>query len=259
MDKKGTVEIRIEGRKGGLGLAPESYDITEIRSVLDSAERMLFPGDRRNRPLISYEIREGSVRHLFKTSLQAVIGFNAVLGGIETAASIDFLEHPTARALSQLQNAARRYDYRFDISTSVEPTNHLVIDSSTRFDLPEGEWIDAEFYFYGEITDMGGKGQPNVHVSMPGVGTFTIDTPREVLASYEKNPLYKPMGVRATGRQRLLTGEIDRSSLKFKEFVDYQRDYDEEYLNELIDRARDTWNDVDDPDSWIRELRGADY
>jgi len=259
MDKKGIVEIRINGKKGELPLTPENYDISEIRVILENAENLLFPNDHKGRPVISYEIREGSVRHILKTSIQAIIGFNALLAQIQSEKNIDFLEYPTAKAISYLQDISRKYQYTFEISTSMEQSSRLTIDPFTHYELPENEWVDAEFYFYGEVTDMGGKGQPNIHVAMPGVGNFTIDTPREVLASYEKNPLYKPLGVRATGRQNLHSGEIDKSSLRFKEFIDYQLTYDEGYLKKLIDKASNTWRDIADPDEWVRELRGAPY
>lgn len=173
--------------------------------------------------------------------------------------SIDFLDLPTAKAFSSFQETAVRYNYKFDLSTSIDESNHLFVDSSTRYYIPQNDWIDAEFYFYGEVTDMGGKGNPNIHVTMPGVGSFAIDTPRNVLASYEKNPLYKPLGIRASGKQNLITGEIDKSSLKFIEFVEHAPDYDESYLNSLIEKSRETWRDIENPEEWIRELRGAIY
>jgi hypothetical protein len=37
------------------------------------------------------------------------------------------------------------------------------------------------------------------------------------------------------------TGEIDTSTLKFIELVDYQPKYDEDYLNSLIEKAAKSW------------------
>ncbi|MEK0337216.1 MAG: hypothetical protein QQN41_07270, partial [Nitrosopumilus sp.] len=76
MDKLGYIEIKIVGSRGKLDLTPDNYDIKEIIALLENVEDMLFPGENRERPTISYRIEEGSVRHLIKTSLQAVIGFN---------------------------------------------------------------------------------------------------------------------------------------------------------------------------------------
>jgi hypothetical protein len=256
MENKGYIEIHISGKKGQLELTPETYDISEVRGLLDRAEQLLFPAiERKNRPIVSYEIKDGSVRHIFKTSLQVIIGFNAILGQVQAKKAIDFLEYPTAKAFYALQESARKQNYSFEISTSVPDTTRLVIDPSTDYSLPENEWVVGEFYFYGDITNMGGKTNPNVHVSVPGLASFIIKTPKDVLAEYDHNPLYKPLGVRAAGRQNLSTGEID--SLKFVEFIEYSPDYDESYLNSLISKAKSSWADVSDADEWLRELRGG--
>ncbi len=257
MENKGYIEIRVMGKKGELPVSPKTYDISEIRTTLDQAEKLLFPHDRKSRPSINYEISEGSVRHRFWTTLQVIIGFNAVLGQIKEKGTLEFLEYPTAQAISALQDSARNQNYSFDIATSIDRTNHVVIDPTTDYAMPQEQWVEAEFYFYGDVTNMGGKQQPNIHVSAPGLGVHIIRTPKEVLVAYENNPLYKPLGVRATGRQNLATGELDSHSLKFKEFVEYSPDYDEKYLNSLIEKAGETWADVKDPDEWIRELRGG--
>jgi hypothetical protein len=66
MDALGEIEIRIEGMVGAQKLTPALVDIEEIREVLSQVSGLLFPTEKRSqRPLISYEIEEGSVRHKF--------------------------------------------------------------------------------------------------------------------------------------------------------------------------------------------------
>jgi hypothetical protein len=43
----------------------------------------------------------------------------------------------------------------------------------------------------------------------------------------------------------------------FIEFITYAPDYDETYLNELINKASGSWADVADADEWLHELRGG--
>jgi len=260
MENKGFIEIRVSGKVGQLPLTPDTYDISELRVILDQAEQLLFPSvERKSRPLVSYEIKEGSVRHVFKTSLQVIIGFNAVLGQIAEKRSIEFLEFPSAKAFYSLQQTALKGNYSFEITTSLPGSSKLSIDPSTHYTLPADDWVTSEFYFYGDVMNMGGKSNPNVHVNVAGIGLVRIQTPREVLAEYDHNPLYKPLGVRAHGRQNLVTGEIDTGSLKFVEFIDYAPEYNESYLNNLILKASESWSDVNDVDEWLRELRGAAY
>lgn len=237
-------------------LSPDNYDIREIISMLESAENLLYPGDKRDRPTISYKIEEGSVKHIFKTSIQYIIGFNAVVGQINQSQNVDFLDLGTAKAFENIQDMAMRKGYVFTLKTSLENTHEIRIDPSTRFIRTEAIWADAEFYFYGKLTNAGGKDKANIHLHSEEHGSIRIQTPISFLEEYKENPLYKTFGVRATGKQHSETGEIDTSSLKFIELLNYQPKYDEQYLNELINKATGNWSAIKDKDAWLREIRG---
>ncbi|MDD8018259.1 MAG: hypothetical protein PHP42_07785 [Bacteroidota bacterium] len=256
MDKIGYIEIRINGSTGNIPLTPDSYDIREIISMLGSAENLLFPNDKRDRPIVSYKIEEGSVKNIFKTSLQYIIGFNAVLGLISQNQNIDFLDAPTAKAFEEFQYTAQKKNYSFTIRTSIENSSQLTIDRTTNFLRNEAIWADAEFYFYGKVTNAGGKDKANIHIVTEELGTVRIETPISFLEQREENLLYKPFGIRATGKQHSETGEIDIYSLKFKELIDYNPKYDEKYLRSLRERAKKTWQGID-TDAWLRNLRGG--
>lgn len=47
MDKLGYIEIKISGSKGNLELSPDNYDIREIISILENAENLLYPNDKK--------------------------------------------------------------------------------------------------------------------------------------------------------------------------------------------------------------------
>jgi hypothetical protein len=255
----GHIEIRIMGHKGNIEVSPETFDIKEIMLVLEQAESLLFPNNKINRPTISYTIEKGSVKHIFKTSVQAVIAFNAIIGQVKANENIDFLDLPTARAIESFQESAKKKDYSISISTSLENTYELKIDKSTYYFRNAAIWADAEFYFYGKITNAGGKDKANIHLTTDDLGTIRIETPIEFLESQEENILYKTFGVRAKGKQHSETGEIDKSSLVFIEIVDYHTNFDEVYLNNLIGKASKKWKQIPDPDKWLRELRGGIY
>jgi hypothetical protein len=82
---------------------------------LENAENLLYSGDRKDRPTISYKIEEGSVKHLIKTSLQFIIGFNAIIGQVQQTQNIDFLELSTAKAFENIQEIAAKKNYTFTI------------------------------------------------------------------------------------------------------------------------------------------------
>jgi hypothetical protein len=255
METIGNIEIRIVGSRGNLELKPETYDIKEIAVILEQVEQLLFPDEKKSRPLISYNIQEGSVRHIFRTGLQVIIGFNAIIGQINTTNNIDFLELNTQKAIEKIQEIAVHKDYAFEISTSLEQSNRLKIDSSTKFEKTEYLWAVAEFYFYGKISNAGGKNKANIHLSTEEFGSVIIATPIDFLADAEENILYKTFGIRAKGRQNIKTGEIDRSGLVFVELVEYNKKYDEDYLQSLRSKAKNWLSDIS-PDDWLHEIRG---
>lgn len=257
VDNTGFIEIRVAGSKGNLELSPDNYDIREIISILENAEDLLYPVDKKDRPVISYNIEQGSVRHIFKTSLQYIIGFNAIIGQVSQAKSIDFLDLPTAKAFENIQRIAKSKDYLFSIETSVNHSNKVEITRNTSYYRKESLWVDAEFYFYGRINNAGGKDKANIHINTNEYGNLLIQTSVAFLAAREENILYKTLGIRAIGKQHTETGEIDTASLKFIEFVDYQPAYDEDYLNQLIEKASSSWSKIENKESWLKEIRGS--
>lgn len=255
MEKTGYIEINISGSKGNLELSPENYDIREIISVLENAENLLFPQEKTDRPMISYRLENGSVKHIFKTSMQYIIGFNAVIGQISQTQNIDFLDLATAKAFENFQETASKCNYIFRIKTSIDNSNAVKIDKATNFRRTEAIWADAEFYFYGKITNAGGKDKANIHIFTDELKTIRIQTPISFLEKYENNILYKTLGIRAIGKQHSETGEIDTSTLQFIELVDYTPKYDESYLKGLREKAKKSWLGID-PDKWLNEIRG---
>lgn len=257
MEKTGYIEIKIKGSKGNLELAPDNYDIREIIAILENAENLLFPNEKRERPTISYKLEQGSVRHIFKTSIQYIIGFNAVIGQVSQTKNIDFLDLPTAKAIENIQEIATKKDYSFTISTSVDNSNKIEIDRSTNFHRSESLWVDAELYIYGKLTNAGGKERANIHIYTEELGTVRVETPISFLEEYEANLLYKVFGIRAVGKQHSETGEIDKSTLKFLELVEYEQSYDEKYLKSLREMAKKSWLGKIDSGKWLREIRGS--
>jgi hypothetical protein len=131
------------------------------------------------------------------------------------------------------------------------------VNKATHYYRAEAIWADAEFYFYGKLTNAGGKDKANIHIFTEEIGTVRIQTPISFLEHYDENLLYKTFGIRASGKQHSETGEIDTSTLKFIELVDYHPEYDEQYLKGLRDRAKKSWLGSINPDNWLKEIRGG--
>jgi len=256
VDKIGDIEIRVTGKSGNQELNPDNYDIKQIAAILKNVEDLLSPTNKKDRPLVSYNIEEGSVRHIFKTSVQTIIGFSALLSQVQSNNSIDFLDLKTARALENIQHLSREKDYEFQIKTSLKADYELTINPNTHFERVENIWVEAELYFCGTIKDAGGKSKANIHVDTSDYGYVTIETGESFLKEQEENLLYKKYGVRAKGMQNIETGEVDTKSLKLIELIDYSPEFDSSYLNSLIKKAKKNWKNIN-PDDWLMNLRGG--
>ena len=257
MEKTGFIEIRVTGAKGNLDLTPDTYDVREGIAVLEQVEGLLFPADKKDRPTVSYQIQGGSVQHIFKTAVQYIIEFNALIDQISYRQDIDFLESATAKAFEEFQEMAVQQNYTFTIRTSEPNTNELRSGRTTRFYRTEAVWAEAEFYLYGRVTNAGGKDRANIHIQTDNYGLVIIKTPISVLEQIEENILYRTFGIRVLGKQHTETGELDGSDLRLVKLIDYHPNYDEDYLQSLRFKAKKNWLGSIKPDAWLRELRGS--
>ena len=255
MDALGNIEIKLEGFVGARKVSPAVVDIDEIKEVLSQASALLFPECKRaQRPLISYELVDDSVIHRFRTVMQSVIGFGAVLSQINAQGQIDFLHERSAIAIEKLQQLALEKDYQITISAH---ESQLRIDRTTHFQRNAKLWVDAEFYLYGELTNAGGKSNPNIHLDTEEYGSLRIATNKDYLKGEDKNLLYRKFGVRVLGKQNIETFEMDRTSLSFIDLFDYDTEYSESYLDGLMKKSASAWRDVTNADDWLDEIRGG--
>ncbi len=256
MEKKGKIEVKVKGKTGGLPISPETFDIKEIIELMENVEDLLYPEKPKSRPIISYNIEEGSVKHIFITSPEPVIAVSAILSQVKSENSIDFLGLRRARAIENIQkfSVKRNYEFQFQTSRTMHP--ELLITPESNFYRSENLWVDAEFYFYGTLKDAGGKNKANIHLDTESHGYLTIETGQDFLKKQEENLLYKEYGVRVSGKQNIETGEIDSHSLRLIEIIDYRPAYDKDYIDRLIRKASKSWEGID-IDNWLASLRGG--
>ena len=126
------------------------------------------------------------------------------------------------------------------------------------FKQSENVWVNTELYLYGEITDAGGKNEPNIHLQRKNhEQILKIACDKKLLSSQTTNLLYKTSGIRVSAKQNLLTGELDLKSLKAIEIIKYDPTYNKNYLSSLVEEASPSWKGID-VDKWLQEQRGYD-
>lgn len=251
----GLVEIRVSGNIGNHPLSPENFDIREIEILFHVIQDLLYPNKKERRAPITFSYEKGSVKNIFKTSLQSVAVFSAILGLVNENGNLDGLELPVARALDLVQKSAIRNNFTYEFGIPNQAPK-LIISHSTTYQFNDDLWADAEFYFYGTLISAGGKDKSSIRLNTEDYGVLTFTTNQEFLKSLKQNVLYKQFAVHAKGRQNIYTNETDTSSLQFLDMESYDDRYDDDYLNQLIKRASPSWDDVEDVDEWLNEIRG---
>ena len=234
----------------------ETYDIKELKELLDDVDTLLSSQSKSERPTISYKVEPGSVKNIFRTTRQMAVQFGALLTMVSSQNSLSGLDIKTAKAFEHLQMMSDKKGYRINISSTGMKGSVLVINPNTAYYIPQEVWVDTEVYLYGVLVDAGGKSASNIHLTTDNGKNYTISTTREQLQNEERNMLYKYFGVRAKGKQKIDTGEIKDDSLELIELLAYKPLYNEDYLDSLIKKATPKWNGVTDADQWVRNIRG---
>lgn len=88
MDNTGKVEIRVIGRIGNEPLSLENFDIREIRGLFDVVETLLYPNQKVTRGSLSFSIEDGSVRNIFKTTVQSAATFITIVSLAQQTGSL---------------------------------------------------------------------------------------------------------------------------------------------------------------------------
>lgn len=256
MQNTGQVIIHIEGKYGAEPLTPENYDITLLRDVLEYAFDLLDLEKKKDRPVVTYQTTSGSVNNVFTVSRQKAVEFASILSlMIASPQPLDVLEPKTAVAIEKFQKFAVQNNLSLDLRSSEAEDKVFYITPETDLHRTDNLWVDAEVYYYGTLTDAGGKGKSNIHLDTKD-GLIKIDVDKEYLANYQGNPLYKKFGVIAIAKQNIMTGNIDTSSLRLKELVVFEPKFDMEYLREKIAASTPVWTGVD-VDEYLQEIRGG--
>jgi hypothetical protein len=254
---QGQIIIHLEGNYSGKSLTPDNYDITLMQNVLKYAISMLDLDKRKDGPITTLHLEEGSVKNIFTTSKQKVVEFASVISLILSSSSIDYLDAKTAVAFEEIQNFASQNNFNVNISSSESTKDIIKITPTSYFRRTENLWADAEVYYYGTIIDAGGKNKSNIHLDTSD-GLIKIDASKELLTNLESNPLYRKFGVRAMAKQNIITGSIDRSSLRLIEILDFEPKFDLSYLEKKMEASTPIWSGID-ADEFLHEIREGKY
>jgi hypothetical protein len=255
VEETGYIEVTIVGQIGNEPIKPKDVDIAEIKDMINDVETFLYPNraEKAERPHISYALEEGSARHLFYLPISAVLFFNSLTTEISNRGTADFLDYKRAEIIAKFQKKAKERDFEIGFSSSVSDGRVLTINKETNFYNAAANFINTEMVLYGKINSEGGN-NPNFHIQTKEYGSLTVSATQQQLLEGEKR-LYKVYGIRVSGKQTLTDGKP--FELKLIDYIEYSPVFNRSELNLLITRAANSWEDVEDVDAWLAEIRSG--
>ncbi|WP_158210746.1 hypothetical protein [Myroides phaeus] len=252
MEEQGYIELRVENYNKTL--TPQDVDIREIASIISDIEAFLYPTreEKKLRPHIAYDIEAGSARHKFFLPISAVLLFNGLVTEINKRGDLSFLDYKRQEVISRFQKRASTDGYSIEFNSSLTTVPLLVINSETSYEMSKIQYVESEFYLYGEIYQEGGK-NPNIHISTTQYGNLAISATKNQILDGKKKT-YKPYGVKVRGKKNLVeNGKL--SDLSLIEFIDYRPVFDRTLLDKAIAKASVNLSKIKDVDAWIETIK----
>lgn len=252
------ISIIITGKTSDGNLNPKDIDIAETKEILSDVETLLFPtkAERDERPKVSYEVQEGSVKNIFFVPAAKAIMFTALMSEVGKRGTIDLLEPKAAAIIDKWQRKSYSSGRQYSITSSV--TNEepfLRITKESQLIAAQTDWVSTSLYLYGKIFEEGGLNKVNLHILTDRYGKLVVDATEEQLTT-GSNKLFKVYGLWVKGKQNVQNSFLLKD-LELIDFLTYQESYDEIALNKLITKASENWKKVKDKDKWLNDIRGG--
>ena len=251
-------EVNIRGTRDGKEIVPASLDIDEWIHLMENAKNILYP-DSKSRPHIGVRIEKGSTRLVCIAQTPNVIQAHAVLGEVKSTKQLYALNPRQRTAVKNIQNFAYKHHLSIRLGKSNDIDAGLLINKQTIIDDENPVWVKTELYVEGKITNIGGKSKSNIHIDTEKFGPLVISTTEKFLEEDKKNRIYKKQIIRVEINQNPFDLTYNTKSAKLMEFIDYEDDAitnSDDYLDKLIQKASKDWEDVEDSQAWLNEIRG---
>jgi hypothetical protein len=234
-------------------LSPKDIDINELKEIISDVESFLFPNrkEKQNRPHISFDIEDGSVKHKFFLPVTAVILFNGLTSEIKNRNNLDFLDYKRQSIIDKFQKKAVKEGHIIEFNSSISKESSLIIDYTSNFEMMTPAFHESEFYLYGEIYQEGGK-NPNLHINTKEYGNLTISATKEQIMDGEKKT-YKPYGIKVRGKKSFDDNSL--TDLELIEFIQYKPVFNKSHLKKVIEKASVNLSKITNVDAWLDDIK----
>ena len=249
------ITIALIDHTAGFEATPERVRLGDLADFSSDVANFLRGEDKDVDPkTLEIAIRNGSfaIETVPLLSAQGLFrDLRSLLGG----ELLDNLDAKRREVMERWQKAARQSKQVAYRISAPFLENSIEINAESDYHADDADqWVQVERYIRGEIQNIGGMTKANAHIKLPGGGTLTVATERDVLRNDTVNRLYKLAMLRIKAEYNVLTRELRNARLV--EFVEHASAVDEEALSRLTRRGAVAWKDVPDATTWVDELRG---
>jgi|GEM_PF-584984 len=260
MDSSQKISFVLRAKVRGQEVTPETIPLSRFNRFNSEVERLIL-GSLRTTAAEELHATISKGSYVLDIDLPSEI-YASLKPDIDRLAETGTPEGVDPKRVEILQRWEEEATISDEIAYLVRPAwggrQPIRIDSSHRAfysPRPQPIWVATEKYLNGIVTHAGGATQPNLHIKMEGYPrAFTVSATRDQLKGHSLSGLYEEHMLHVRGEERLDNGDL--RNLQLVDFVDYQPEYDEAYLDSLIEKATKTWADIPDANAWLNDLRG---
>ena len=258
MSETPSIDFALHDKVEGVEITPRTIGLSEFNEFNQQVETFVGGSQRLKLDQVRVEITQGS--YVLRAILPAVV-FSSLEPDLKLLARQDVLGELDIRRAEVVQKWQARAKSNAELIYEVRPKGEELpkFRVSRETDYRVGDivpWVAVEKYLFGQIMDMGGSQNANVHLKLDrGAKTLLVGASQGYLRDQVENRLYHKVLLQVRAEQHFRTGDL--RNIQLISFVDYQPAYSEEALDRFSARGAAAWADVPDAARWVREVRGG--
>lgn len=258
-----TQDKRIEIRLVGEGIAPGLIRSKEVAEVITAVEEMIAAMVEHENPDVKADqilvglsaVTGGSMTLIFTPNMEAltVPAAEMVMGAI-AAQQFDMLPHGSLAALRSLHSFTRQHQAVTEFRT-LNGASVLLAEITPQTAIPEPAYVTGVTTLYGDILRVGGS-EPKVVFRNVSDNELVYCSATREMTRQAATRLYERVGLRGEAAWDSETWEL--ASFRIDEILDYEDVGIVQAFAELRESVGAYFDQIDDVDAFVEQLRGAD-
>jgi hypothetical protein len=253
-----TVEFVLEAQAKGRKVTPSGIPFSLFKEFNSEVEEFIL-GSEKPRTLTEIEVSVHESSYLLRVLIP--IGVLGSLANdvrlLQDPAALAEIDKSRARVVERWQARVRDDDSKcITIRTPGATIASIRVDARSDFRrVDQDQWIPAEHYLVGEITDWGGAGDVNMHLRLRDTQKIVkIDMTVSQIREQERNLVRHRAVVQVRGEKNPRTGEWQK--LKLISMRPLAPKVSSAEMERFIAKGAKIWADVPSGATWVEEQRG---